>query len=347
MDIKTASIHNQIVDKPIHLHTPDDETITIHLDELTLTTEDDAYTECKLSCTVTPELYQKIDREGLFNLNPIFRHDTTEICFAPDRNIEIEARLDNEFLPDLSEYILSVSDATLWDTELIALHLIELSQAKPNHSLLFTESWFGLYVKQEVPLPSDLAGEGSSLKEGYSTKWAQDSAFTQTTDLPTFSRPIYDLLVNYFTNQGILFAERPENLVIHLSVQGENGKWNCYADAQEQQEQVLIYSIFPYRVPVENRLAMAEFLTRANYGLRLGCFEMDFTDGEIRFRTSLDVEGDRLHPLMLNTIVQINWSFMDKYFPGLIRVGQDGGSPNEAIQMVEADTLNEERKIKN
>jgi len=33
-----------------------------------------------------------------------------------------------------------------------------------------------------------------------------------------------------------------------------------------------------------------EFLTRANYGLNIGNFEMDFQDGEIRFKTAIDVE---------------------------------------------------------
>lgn len=47
-------------------------------------------------------------------------------------------------------------------------------------------------------------------------------------------------------------------------------------------------------VPEDRRLALAEFLTRANYGLFIGNFEMDWQDGEVRYKTSIDVAGDRL-----------------------------------------------------
>ncbi len=40
-------------------------------------------------------------------------------------------------------------------------------------------------------------------------------------------------------------------------------------------------------------MAVAEFITRANFGIVIGNFEIDFSDGEIRYKTSIDVEGDR------------------------------------------------------
>jgi len=42
-----------------------------------------------------------------------------------------------------------------------------------------------------------------------------------------------------------------------------------------------------------------KFLTRANYGMMIGNFEMDFTDGEIRYKTSIDVEGDKLSSALI------------------------------------------------
>ena len=40
--------------------------------------------------------------------------------------------------------------------------------------------------------------------------------------------------------------------------------------------------------------AIAEFLTRTNYSMIIGNFELDFADGEIRYKTSIDVQGDFL-----------------------------------------------------
>lgn len=41
---------------------------------------------------------------------------------------------------------------------------------------------------------------------------------------------------------------------------------------------------FPLHAEEKARPAIAEFLTRANYEINLGCFDMDFEDGEIRYK---------------------------------------------------------------
>jgi len=50
---------------------------------------------------------------------------------------------------------------------------------------------------------------------------------------------------------------------------------------------LVFISLFPALAPAKKRTACAELLTRINYDLLHGCFEMDFEDGEIRFRTSI------------------------------------------------------------
>ena len=50
----------------------------------------------------------------------------------------------------------------------------------------------------------------------------------------------------------------------------------------------------PIRVAEEQRQIVAELLARINYGLNIGNFELDMTDGEIRYKTSIDVEGGEL-----------------------------------------------------
>ena len=52
---------------------------------------------------------------------------------------------------------------------------------------------------------------------------------------------------------------------------------------------MLFYSVLPLNVPCGQASAIAEFITRANYGMALGNFELDFNDGEVRYKTSVDV----------------------------------------------------------
>lgn len=83
---------------------------------------------------------------------------------------------------------------------------------------------------------------------------------------------------------------------------------------------------------------VAEYLTRANYGLPLGNFEMDFSDGEVRFKTSLDVEGEEymLTPAMIKSLVYSNVLTMDRYLAGMMAVIYGDASPEQEIAKAEA-----------
>ena len=54
--------------------------------------------------------------------------------------------------------------------------------------------------------------------------------------------------------------------------QGENGSWTCYAQTREDDQQFLFYALCPIRAPDKKRAAVAEFITRANYGMVIGNF---------------------------------------------------------------------------
>ena len=123
--------------------------------------------------------------------------------------------------------------------------------------------------------------------------------------------------------------------VYKTGFEGKNGQFTCYAQERAEQEQLVFYSIFPVRAPENKQAEVAEFITRANYGMIIGNFEEDYTDGEIRYKTSIDVEDvETLDPLIRH-IIYANVLTMDKYFPGLMRVLYAGVSPVDAIDEVE------------
>jgi hypothetical protein len=146
---------------------------------------------------------------------------------------------------------------------------------------------------------------------------------------------IYDIMLKFFQEDDWKFEPLEGQPVLRLGVSGANGRWMCYAQAREEQEQFVFYSVCPSYVPEHKRLAMAEFLTRANYGLVIGNFEMDFRDGEIRYKTSLDVEGGLLTPGMIKQAVYVNVHMMDRFLPAIMGVMYGGLTPEDAIKQVE------------
>jgi hypothetical protein len=146
---------------------------------------------------------------------------------------------------------------------------------------------------------------------------------------------ILNIAVRFFQEEEWAFNELEGGATIHAGIEGDNGQWDCFAQAREEQEQLVFYSVCPVAAPEERRPTMAEFLTRANYGLAIGNFEMDWNDGEIRYKTSIDVEGDRLSVALVGQLVYANVLAMDRYLPGIVAVIESQASPAEAIAHIE------------
>jgi hypothetical protein len=91
------------------------------------------------------------------------------------------------------------------------------------------------------------------------------------------------------------------------------------------------------KIPKNKHLQIAEFLTRANYGLLLGNFEMDFNDGEVRYKTSIVAGDNELDFPVIKRMVYSNLSTIDDYFPAIMKVIYGGISAKEAIREIKEE----------
>jgi hypothetical protein len=126
-----------------------------------------------------------------------------------------------------------------------------------------------------------------------------------------------------------------DNYVYRAFFVGNNGEVTCFAQVRVDLEQFIFYVVMPVRAPAHMRLAVAEYITRANYGLRIGNFEMDFDDGEVRYKSSIDFEGSELTPSLIRNTIYPAVQTMDRYLPGVLAVIFGGKSAEEAIASIE------------
>lgn len=145
---------------------------------------------------------------------------------------------------------------------------------------------------------------------------------------------IYDAVKSYFAGTDWTFEERPGKSLIAFPVAGSNGNWLGFAKALEEDEQLLIHSVIPTEVPAGRRDALALFLTRANYGTVIGNFELDLDSGELRYKTSIDVEGSEMGEGLIRQLVLANVVTTDLYLPGISAV-LAGVDPAQAIRELE------------
>jgi hypothetical protein len=95
---------------------------------------------------------------------------------------------------------------------------------------------------------------------------------------------------------------------------------------------LLTFSTYPIMVPEHRRSAVVEALTRINYQLVYGSFEMDLADGEVRFRTVVEAEKE-LDDAMIDRVLNANLSAADRYFAALMTVTYGNASPATVIDL--------------
>ena len=148
---------------------------------------------------------------------------------------------------------------------------------------------------------------------------------------------IYESMITWLRDDEWTFREVAEDDYVVLGVDGQNTHLRCVGTAHEDIEVFNFYAVIPGNVPDSTRPQVAEFITRANFGMRLGAFEMDYEDGELRFLTGVDLEGapDEALQAAIRQCVVAACATADRYYPGLMSVVYGGAGPREAIQQVE------------
>ncbi len=139
---------------------------------------------------------------------------------------------------------------------------------------------------------------------------------------------------NYLQKNEWNFEVLPDHTTIALGFEGVNGEWHCMIQTRELEEQMIFYSSLSENIPSNRIDTMMKFITMVNYRLVVGNFELDVTDGELNYKTSLDLESVQLNHEMIRNIIHTNLATFDRHLPG-IKIILDGGLTEQAMDAVE------------
>lgn len=306
---------------PLALQPPEGPSLSVTAREVAVVSADGRPQDCRLTFEVTAEQYRAAATRGLFHLAPDNRGPGAD-TFAPTGLVRIEARLDPGSLAEI-ELLQS-------DPEAVARALREASASARWSPLLETEAWFALHVT--TPVLQDIDPEGE-LRIGYSTVFALDQP--SAAGAGALRLPILTVALEVLESRGVEWEETTDPEVVRAEVASDAGEWTLFVVCREEHGRCSIYSQAPWTAPETSRPAMAELLTRLNYGLALGNLEMDFADGEVRFKSSVDVSGSHLALAMFDAILDANLAAMDAYLPALEAVRDGRMTPAEAAASVE------------
>ena len=102
------------------------------------------------------------------------------------------------------------------------------------------------------------------------------------------------------------------------------------------EDEAQTYVMFPVSAPKDKLQQMAEFVIRANYGLRYGGLEMDFTDGEIRFHMTLPMQAIFAERELIVVLLGLPAKELHRYSRGITEVLMGLKSPEEAVKECES-----------
>ncbi len=136
-----------------------------------------------------------------------------------------------------------------------------------------------------------------------------------------------DELRTIFADRSWGYHERADLSALICELSGALGHWVLVVQIDEGGRIVAFYSVLPVTVAAEHRAAMAAFLTRINYGLSLGSFELDFRDGEVRCKIMLPVGDGPLSEELVDRCIRAGGRLCELYLPHVeaVAAGDDPG----------------------
>lgn len=147
----------------------------------------------------------------------------------------------------------------------------------------------------------------------------------------------YAVLQNVLQEAGLSYSPVPAQELCLFRGAGEHGLWRGAAKIWPEVARFSIYVMLPQRVPAEARPLVAEYLTRVNYELPMGCFVLDYGDGEVRYQHGVSYAGFTLSPQLAHNQLAAALAAADACFPRVLALLHGAQlTPAQAEAFVEA-----------
>ena len=110
----------------------------------------------------------------------------------------------------------------------------------------------------------------------------------------------------------------------------EDDSSNYLIRIDEDDRSVTFYALCSAIIPDEKRSAVMELVTRANFDLVNGNFELDLERGKVRFKTAIHLKDDDMTDGLFNSLLGANITSMDSMVP-VLKVVLLGEAPATAL----------------
>lgn len=140
---------------------------------------------------------------------------------------------------------------------------------------------------------------------------------------------LLEKVIAYFEQTQVKFYPTENPQMLQTQFKGANGIWFCYLYLANNPPLLIFHSICPVLTPPPKLGSMAEYLTRINYNLLVGNFDLDFNNGQVRFKTVIDLENAHLPPSLVQNKLFPSLATMDAHLPAIMKLIYTDTTPLE------------------
>lgn len=149
---------------------------------------------------------------------------------------------------------------------------------------------------------------------------------------------LYNKVIEYYESRKWKYEiklDENDRTVIHMWISTERMS-KAEINTVISRNSIITYTTSPVNIPSESIIAVSEYLTRANYGLKIGSFEMDISTGRVSYKVGTVWDRAVLPTrAILERYIDTGFNVFDRYIDAMMMIVHSNISAEEAIKIAE------------
>ena len=141
-------------------------------------------------------------------------------------------------------------------------------------------------------------------------------------------KSLFERVEDYLESKELIFRSFKEKDYLEMQQRIDDVTVRVILDVFEEQdwERIMFYIVFPVFVPENRRLDVLLKINEINYKLISGCFAIDMSDGEIRFRCTTASDSE-LTEFLIEEMYRRGLNVSDIHFSELMEIAFKSDDP--------------------
>lgn len=147
-----------------------------------------------------------------------------------------------------------------------------------------------------------------------------------------------DDIASVYEEEGLKFHVEEDKQAIFLKMDIKQSPGINFIVRIVNSRTVLFETRLPMNIPEKDRDNVGKYLLRVNYHMLLGCFQMGFADGDLKFTVAgFHDEEEDLSEDSIHRLTYLGFTMFELYLPGVFAIIYGGKDPVAAYEEVKRE----------